>query len=91
MLFNPLFDPFAETGYLGYALRGIAQRQPDRSFRASLEIRDYRYARGERAYDFMFPEAFDDADAAIKRAIGKGQQLVDELLQVMDLDAPIEL
>ncbi len=91
MLFNPLIDPFAETGYLGYSLRGIAHRQPDRTFRGSLEIRDYHHARGELLYDYVYPETLGDADAALALAMGKGQQLVDELLELMDFAEPIEM
>ena len=86
MRFNPLFDPFAETGYHGYSLRGVAHRLPDRLFRASLEIRDYRYAEGALLYESVFSETFTDADAAIARAIGRGEQIVDNLLQLMHVD-----
>jgi hypothetical protein len=90
MWFNPLIDPFVETGYLGYSLRGIAHRQPDRTFRPSLEIRDYRYARGDVLSEHVFTETFDDADAAIERALGKGRQLVDDLIELMSHEERIE-
>ena len=90
MRFDPLFDPFVETGYLGYSLRGVAHRQPDRTFRASLEIRDYRYAAGDLLYESMFSETFTVADAAITRAMGRGQQVVDDLLQLMSDDEAVE-
>ena len=90
MHFNPLFDPLVETGYLGYALRGIAHRQPDRSFRASLEIRDYRFAAGELLQELVFAETFDEADEALERALGKGRQVVDDLVYLMELDEKIE-
>ena len=90
MRFNPLFDPFVETGYLSYALRGVAHRQPDRTFRASLEIRDYRYAAGDLLYESMFSETFTAADAAIARAMGRGHQVVDDLLQLMSVEEAVE-
>ncbi|MDB5808623.1 MAG: hypothetical protein JWN94_745 [Betaproteobacteria bacterium] len=90
MWFNPLIDPFVETGYLGYSLRAVAHRQPDCAYRPSLEIRNYQYASGELLSEFMFPETFAEADAAIERALGKGRQLVDELLVLMDLDEQVE-
>ena len=90
MRFNPLFDPFVETGYHGYSLRGVAHRQSDRMFRASLEIRDYRYAAGELLYESVFSETFTDADAAIARAMGRGEQVVDDLLQLMHMDELVE-
>jgi hypothetical protein len=90
MRMNPLFDPFIETGYHGYALRGVAHRQSDRMFRASLEIRDYRYAAGELLYESVFSETFTDADAAIARATGRGRQVVDDLLQLMHMDELVE-
>jgi hypothetical protein len=86
MRFNPLLDPFVETGYCGYSLRAIAHRQPDKTFRASLEIRDFRYASGELLYESMFSETFTAADAAIARAMGRGQQVVDDLLHLMNVD-----
>ena len=90
MSFNPLFDPFVETGYLGYSLRSIAQCRPDRTFRAALEIRDFRYAEGDLLYESMFSETFTAADAAIARAMGRGHQVVDDLLQLMNIDATVE-
>jgi hypothetical protein len=90
MQLNPLFDPFVETGYLGYSLRGVAHRHKDGTFRASLEIRDYRYASGELLYESMFSETFTVADAAIERAIGRGHQVVDDLLQLMNIDEAVE-
>jgi hypothetical protein len=91
MRINPLFDPFVETGYHGYSLRGVAHRQSDRMFRASLEIRDYRYAAGELLYESVFSETFTDADAAIARAMGRGRQVVDDLLQLMHIDELVEI
>jgi hypothetical protein len=88
--FNPLFDPFVETGYLGYSLRGIAHRLPDRTFRASLEIRDFRLADGELMQEFLFAETFPEADAALERAIGKGRQVIDDLVYLTDLGGTIE-
>lgn len=90
MRFNPLFDPFVETGYYGYALRGIAHRQPDRTYRAALEIRDLRYASGELMQELRFAENFDEADEALERALGKGRQLVDDLLYRMALEEKVE-
>ena len=38
----------------------------------------------------MFSETFTDADAAIARAMGRGEQVVDDLLQLMQIDELIE-
>ena len=91
MRVNPLFDPFVETGYHGYSLRGVAHRQADRLFRASLQIRDYRYAAGELLYESVFSETFTDPDAAIARAMGRGRQVVDDLLELMHIDGLVEM
>lgn len=91
MRFNPLFDPFVETGYLGYSLRGIAHRLPDRTFRASLEIRDYRLTDGELMQEFLFAETFPEADAALERALGKGRQVVDDLVYLTGIDEAMEI
>ena len=88
--FNPLFDPFVETGYFGYSLRGIAHRQADRTFRASLEIRDYRFAAGDVLQELKFAETFDEPDEALERALGKGRQVVDDLIYLMELEAKTE-
>lgn len=69
---DPMHDPFVEAGYLGYSLRGVAHLQADKTFRPSLEIRDYRYGAGELLYECLFHELFADADAAMDRAMGKG-------------------
>ena len=90
MGFNPLFDPFVETAYLGYSLRGVARRRPDRLFSPVLEVRDYRFASGDLMHESAFPETFSDADAAIERALGKGRQVVDDLLYVVELDERVE-
>ena len=44
MRFDPVFDPFVEAGYLGYALRCIAHRQSDGTYKPSLQVRDCRDA-----------------------------------------------
>lgn len=90
MRFNPLFDPFVETGYLGYSLRGIAHRLPDHTFRASLEIRDFRLAEGELMQEFLFAETFAEADAALERALGKGRQVVDDLVYLTDIEETVD-
>ncbi len=81
MSFNPLSDPFIETGYLGYSLRGIAHRQPDETYRPSLQIRDFGYSHGGRLYEGNFRDSFFDADEAIEHALGKGRQIVDDLVE----------
>ncbi len=88
--FNPLFDPSVETGYLGYSLRGIAHRLPDRTFRASLEICDLRSGEGGLMREFLFAETFAEADAALERALGKGRQVIDDLVYMTDLDEAVE-
>jgi hypothetical protein len=90
MQFNPMFDPFVETGYLGYALRAIAHRQPDKTFKPTLEIRDYRYGEGDLLYECLFDEIYTAADPAIDRAMGRGQQVIDDLLVLMNVDTRIE-
>jgi hypothetical protein len=91
MWFNPLFDPFVETAYLGYSLRGIARRRGDRRFSALLEVRDYRFGSGDVLHELEFLETFGTADAAIERALGRGRQVVDDLLSLMELDERIEM
>jgi hypothetical protein len=88
---DPMHDPFVEAGYLGYSLRGAAHVQADRTFRPSLEIRDYRIGAGELLYECLFDEWYSDADAAIQRAMGKGRQVIDGLLRLMHPDRRIEI
>lgn len=86
---DPMHDPFVEAGYLGYSLRGAAHRQADGTFRPSLEIRDYRYGAGELLFECLSNEIFADADAAIDQAMGKGQQVIDDLLELMQREMRI--
>ncbi|MEO7726622.1 MAG: hypothetical protein ABIS45_05165 [Burkholderiales bacterium] len=78
MSLNPLLDPFVETGYLGYSLRGIAHRRPDATYQPSLQIRNYRCSFGGRLYDGKFRDLFFDPESAIEHALGKGRQIVDD-------------
>ena len=45
---------------------------------------------GELLYESLFSETFTVADAAISRAMGRGQQVVDDLLQLMSVDEAVE-
>ena len=40
--------------------------------------------------EFLFSETFTASDAAISRAMGRGQQVVDDLLQLMSVDEAVE-
>ena len=86
MPFNPMFDTFVECGYLGYSLRAVAHRQNDETYRPFLEILDYRYGEGEILYESMFDELYTGADPALSRALGKGHQVIDHLLELMKMD-----
>jgi hypothetical protein len=88
---DPMFDPFVEAGYLGYSLRAVAHRLPGKAFRPHLEIRDYRYSNGELLYERVFDEFYFEADPALNRAMGKGYQVIDDSLHLINLDAYIEL
>ena len=91
MRLNPMFDPFAEADYLGYSLRGIAHRRRNRTYRASLAVRDYRYGTGEVLYECLFPELFFDADTAINCAMGKGHEVIDDLLESVNCKERINI
>lgn len=77
MRFNPLSDPFVKVGYLGYCMLGVALRQPDGRYQPCLEVRDER----ERLiYERRFPDTYPDADGALRRATGKGHQVIEDHL-----------
>jgi hypothetical protein len=88
MLWNPLTDPYIESGYLGYGLRAIAHRNRFGTFTPSLEIREFRYGNGGRELlvkrTFAAAECIT-ADDAMRYAMGKGQQVVDNLLELMNV------
>jgi hypothetical protein len=85
-----MYDPFVEAGYGGYSLRSVAHLQADKTFRPSLEIRDYRYGAGKLSYACAFEELYLDPDTALQRALDTGRQLIDNLLDLMNLDTRIE-
>ena len=85
MRWDPMFDPFVEYGYLGYAMRCVAHRQPDATYQPSLQVRDYRDASGALLFECIFPEVYPDADSAMRLAVGKGHQIVENLLEAMNV------
>jgi len=85
---NALSDPFAEYGYLGYALRAIAHKRADGSFHSSIEIRDYTSGDGGLLHEQMFGVSFPDADSAIAWAQARGRVLLDLHLEDLLLPEP---
>ena len=90
MRFDPMFDPFVEVGYLGYALRCIAHRQSDGTYKPSLHVRYFRDASRPLLFEHTFSEGYFDADSALKRAMGKGHQVVEGLLEAMNIPESID-
>jgi hypothetical protein len=79
---NPVTDPFLEAAYHGYALRATARRC-GAGFQPQLQVRDFRHGSGELIHEQAMDESFSSANAAIDRAMGVGQQIVDDLVTVM--------
>ena len=90
MKWNPLFDPFIEAGYLGYSLRAVAHCQSSTSFVPLLVIRDLTLNSEEPIYEKVLSLEFDDPDSAMRYAMGKGRQIIDDVIQHSDLDEPVD-
>jgi hypothetical protein len=76
--FNPRTDPFVETGYRGYIIRGIARYQPGRLYSAALEISMFWQSTKLVLCEHEFEGQFMDASEALKHSIHAGRQAIDE-------------
>jgi hypothetical protein len=75
--FNPRSDPFVETGYRGYVIRGVARYRCAGIHASALEIS--MFWRGTKIVlcEHEFTEQFIDASEALDNAIQAGRQAID--------------
>ena len=89
MNWNPRHDPF-KASYFCYAVSAIACRKSATRFIPLLGIRDLARKEQEQLYEDVLHREFRDPDSAIEYAIGKGRQIIDNLLKELERDNPVE-
>ena len=90
MNWNPRHDPFVEASYFGYAVSAIACRQSATRYIPLLGIRDLARMEQEQLYEGVLNREFRDPDSAIKYAMGKGRQIIDNLLVQPEINDPVD-
>jgi hypothetical protein len=76
MRHNPVTDPMVILGYSGFAIRCLARRQPDGTFRPAVSVQDCSSRDGWTLFESSFEMSFAEPDAAIEWALEQGRQIV---------------